>query len=43
MSIEDRIKVVKIGDNPNFTAEEFRAEIIKQWSGENDDVNNNNK
>ena len=29
MSIEDRIKVVKIGDNPNFTKDELKAEIIK--------------
>ena len=29
MSIEDRIKVVMIGDNPNFTEDELKAEIIK--------------
>tara|TARA_R110000824_G_C14725795_1_gene625683 strand:- start:392 stop:523 length:132 start_codon:yes stop_codon:yes gene_type:complete len=43
MSIEDRIKVVMIGDNPNFTAEEFQREIFKKWSGEDDDISNNNK
>ena len=29
MSIEDKIEVVMIGENPNFTAEELKAEIIK--------------
>ena len=35
MKIEDRIKVVKIGDNPNFSAEEFQAEIFKKFQAEN--------
>ena len=43
MSIEDKIEVVMIGENPTFTAEELKAEIIKKWSGENNDVSNNNK
>ena len=43
MSIEDKIEVVMIGENPNFTALELKAEIIKKWRGENNDVSNNNK
>ena len=43
MSIEDKIQVVMIGENPNFTALELKAEIIKKWSGEDDNVSNNNK
>ena len=43
MSIEDKIKVVVVGENPNFTAEEFRAELIKKWSKKNDTISNNNK
>ena len=43
MKIEDRIKVVMIGDNPNFSAEEFQAEIFKKWGGKDDDISNNNK
>ena len=43
MNIEDRIKVVVVGDNPNFSAEEFKAEIFKKWSRENDDLSNNDK
>jgi|TARA_X000001388_G_scaffold64504_1_gene50756 hypothetical protein len=43
MSIEDKIKFVIIGENPNFKALELKAEIIKKWSGEDDNVSNNNK
>ena len=43
MSTDDKIQFVMIGENPNFTAEELKAEIIKKWSGENNDVSNNNK
>jgi len=43
MSIEDKIQVVMIGENPNFTAQELKAKIIKEWSGEDDNVSNNNK
>tara|TARA_B100000519_G_scaffold60264_1_gene50517 strand:- start:276 stop:407 length:132 start_codon:yes stop_codon:yes gene_type:complete len=43
MSIEDKIEFVIIGENPNFTALELKAEIIKKWRGENNDVSNNNK
>ena len=31
MSLEDRIKVVMIGKNPNFTKEEFKKEMFKKW------------
>ncbi len=43
MSIEDKIQVVMIGENPNFTAEELKAELIKKWSEKNDSIGNNNK
>ena len=43
MNKEDKIQVVMIGENPNFTALELKAEIIKKWSGEDDNVSNNNK
>jgi len=43
MKIEDRIKVVMIGDNLNFSAEDFQAEIFKKWSKKNDSISNNNK
>ena len=43
MSIEDKIDVVMIGENPNFTAEELKAELIKKWSEKNDSISNHNK
>ena len=43
MSIEDKIEFVIIGENPNFTAEELKAELIKKWSEKNDNVSNNHK
>tara|TARA_R100001086_G_C11815367_1_gene252708 strand:- start:384 stop:515 length:132 start_codon:yes stop_codon:yes gene_type:complete len=43
MSIEDKIEVVMIGENPNFTAEELKAELIKKWSEKNDSISNNHK
>ena len=43
MSIEDKIQFVMIGENPNFTAEELKAEFIKKWRGEDDSISNNNK
>ena len=43
MIIEDKIEVVMIVENPNFTAEELKAELIKKWSEKNDSINNNNK
>ena len=30
MSIDERIKVVMIGKNPNFTEEEFKKEMFKK-------------
>ena len=43
MSIEDKIEFVIIGENPNFTAEELKAELIKKWSEKNDNVSNTHK
>jgi hypothetical protein len=43
MSIEDKIQVVMIGENPNFTAQELKEELIKKWSEKNDSISNNNK
>ena len=43
MTIEDKIQFVMIGENPNFTAEELKAEFIKKWRGEDDSISNNNK
>jgi len=31
MSTDNKIKIVVVGENPNFSAEEFEAEIMKTW------------
>tara|TARA_R100000008_G_scaffold18820_1_gene9641 strand:- start:3 stop:491 length:489 start_codon:yes stop_codon:yes gene_type:complete len=31
MNKEDKIRIVVVGENPNFSAEEFEAEIMKTW------------
>ena len=36
MSTDDKIQFVIIGENPNFTAEELKAEFIKKWSEKNE-------
>ena len=31
MSTGDKVRIVVVGENPNFSAEEFKAEMVNTW------------